>query len=62
MLTLQVKYKQRSRNKENRQTTMIKKDEIQALLYSTETYRIEKTTFTGNMGKLCEAICTMRGL
>ncbi len=36
---------------------MITKDEIQALLHSTETYRIERTVSTGNMDKFCEAIC-----
>ena len=35
----------------------MKKDEIQALLHSTETYRVEKTISTGNMDKFCEAIC-----
>ena len=36
---------------------MITKDEISALLKSTETYRVEKTISTGNMDKFCEAIC-----
>ena len=36
---------------------MITKDEIQSLLHSTETYRIERTVSTGNMDKFCEAIC-----
>ena len=36
---------------------MITKDEIQELLHSTETYRIERTASTGNMDKFCEAIC-----
>ncbi len=36
---------------------MITKDEIQTLLLSTETYRIERTISTGNMDKFCEAIC-----
>lgn len=36
---------------------MITKDEIQSLLHSTETYRIERTISTGNMDKFCEAIC-----
>ena len=36
---------------------MIMKDEIQSLLHSTETYRIERTISTGNMDKFCEAIC-----
>lgn len=31
--------------------------EIQALLHSTETYRVERTISTGNMDKFCEAIC-----
>ena len=30
---------------------MITKDEIQSLLHSTETYRIERTVSTGNMDK-----------
>ena len=36
---------------------MITKDEIQELLHSTETYRVERTTSTGNMDKFQEAIC-----
>jgi len=36
---------------------MIKKDEILELLHSTETYRVEKTSSTGNMDKFSEAIC-----
>lgn len=36
---------------------MITNDEIQTLLHSTETYRIERTISTGNMDKFCEAIC-----
>ena len=36
---------------------MITKDEIQALLHSTETYRVERTTSTGDMDKFQEAIC-----
>ena len=36
---------------------MITKDEIQELLYSTETYRVERTTSTGDMDKFQEAIC-----
>ncbi len=36
---------------------MITKEEIQSLLHSTETYRIERTISTGNMDKFCEAIC-----
>ena len=36
---------------------MITKDEIQKLLYSTETYRVERTTSTGDMDKFQEAIC-----
>lgn len=36
---------------------MITKGEIQSLLHSTETYRIERTISTGNMDKFCEAIC-----
>ena len=36
---------------------MITKEELQELLGSTETYRVEKTVSTGNMDKFCEAIC-----
>lgn len=36
---------------------MITKDEIQELLHSTETYRVERTTSTGDMNKFQEAIC-----
>ena len=36
---------------------MITKDEIQKLLHSTETYRVERTTSTGDMDKFQEAIC-----
>ena len=36
---------------------MITKDEIQGLLHSTETYRVERTTSTGDMDKFQEAIC-----
>ena len=36
---------------------MISKDEIQELLRSTETYRVERTTSTGDMDKFQEAIC-----
>jgi len=36
---------------------MITKDEIQELLHSTETYRVERTTTTGDMDKFQEAIC-----
>ena len=36
---------------------MLTKDEIQSLLHSTETYRVERTVSTGNMDKFCEAIC-----
>ena len=36
---------------------MITRDEIQELLHSTETYRVERTTLTGNMDKFQEAIC-----
>ena len=35
---------------------MITKDEIQELLHSTETYRVERTTSTGDMDKFQEAI------
>ena len=33
---------------------MITKDEIQELLHSTETYRVERTTSTGDMDKFQE--------
>ena len=36
---------------------MITREEIQELLYSTETYRVERTTSTGDMDKFQEAIC-----
>ena len=36
---------------------MITKEEVQELLHSTETYRVERTTSTGDMDKLQEAIC-----
>ena len=36
---------------------MITKNEIQELLQSTETYRVERTTSTGDMDKFQEAIC-----
>ncbi len=36
---------------------MITKDEIQELLHSTETYRVERTTSTADMDKFQEAIC-----
>ena len=36
---------------------MITKDEIHELLNSTETYRVERTSSTGNMDKFHEAIC-----
>ena len=36
---------------------MITKDEIHELLHSTETYRVERTTSTGDMDKFQEAIC-----
>lgn len=36
---------------------MITKEELQVLLNSTETYRIEKTISTSNKDKFCEAIC-----
>ena len=36
---------------------MITKDELQELLQSTETYRVERTTSTGDMDKFQEAIC-----
>ena len=36
---------------------MITKDEIHELLHSTETYRVERTTSTGNMDKFHDAVC-----
>ena len=36
---------------------MITRDEIQELLHSTETYRVERTISTGDMDKFQEAIC-----
>ena len=36
---------------------MITKDEVQELLHSTETYRVERTTSTGDMDKFQEDIC-----
>lgn len=36
---------------------MITKDEIKELLHSTETFRVERTTSTGDMDKFQEAIC-----
>ena len=36
---------------------MITKEEIQELLHSTETYRVERTTSTNDMDKFQEAIC-----
>ena len=36
---------------------MITKDEIQELLHSTETFRVEPTTSTGDMDKFQEVIC-----
>lgn len=36
---------------------MITKDEIRELLHSTEIYRMERTTSTGDMDKSQEAIC-----
>ena len=35
---------------------MITKDEIQELLHSTETYRVERTTSTGDIDKFQEAV------
>ena len=40
-----------------RNNQMTTKDEIQELLHSTETYRVERTTSTGDMDKFQEAIC-----
>ena len=42
---------------EKMQGKMITKDEIQELLHSTETYRVERTVSTGDMDKFQEAIC-----
>lgn len=36
---------------------MITKEEVQELLHSTETYRVERTASTGDMDKFQEAIC-----
>ena len=36
---------------------MITKDEIQELLHSTETYRVERSMSTGDMDKFQEAFC-----
>lgn len=36
---------------------MITKDEIQKLLHSTDTYRVERTALTGDMDNFQEAIC-----
>ena len=36
---------------------MITKSELQELLQSTETYRVERTVSTGDMDKFQEAIC-----
>lgn len=36
---------------------MITKEELQQLLMSTETFRVERTVSTNNMDKFCEAIC-----
>ena len=36
---------------------MITRNELQELLKSTETYRVERTTSTGDMDKFQEAIC-----
>ena len=36
---------------------MITKEDIQELLHSTETYRVERTVSTGDMDKFQEAIC-----
>ena len=36
---------------------MIAKEDVLDLLKSTESYRVERTTSTGNMDKFCEAIC-----
>ena len=36
---------------------MITNNELQELLKSTETYRVERTTSTGDMDKFQEAIC-----
>ena len=36
---------------------MITQQELQTLLHSTETYRVERTISTGDMDKFQEAIC-----
>ena len=36
---------------------MITKEKVLELLHSTETYRVERTTSTGDMDKFQEAIC-----
>ena len=36
---------------------MITKEEVRELLHSTETFRVERTTSTGDMDKFQEAIC-----
>ena len=36
---------------------MINKEELQQLLSSTESYRVERTISTSNIDKFCEAIC-----
>ena len=55
MTTERLSNKHRSRTREISQK--ITKDEIQELLHSTETYRVERTTSTGDMDKFQEAIC-----
>lgn len=37
---------------------MVTKEDVSKLLHCTETYRIERTTSTGDMDKFQEAICT----
>ncbi|MBD5290073.1 MAG: hypothetical protein HDS26_05235 [Bacteroides sp.] len=36
---------------------MIAQEEVLDLLKSMESYRVERTTSTGNMDKFCKAIC-----
>ena len=41
---------------------MVIKEEVLELLQSTETYRIERTSSTGDMDKFQEAICAFSGI
>jgi len=42
---------------DKRTERMITKEELQELLHSTETFRVERTILTGDMDKFQEAIC-----